>query len=92
MKKSYLCEDMKFLTVVFCIVLFFYLLSLVGRAMLRVWVFKKTRQFQRQDTTSRRRTKREGDVTIQTGEYERSKRIRSDAGDYVDYEEIKDKA
>ena len=80
---------MKFLATLFFIILIFYLISLIGRAMLRVWVVRNAREFSNGSRQSgRTERKREGKVTIETARYQNEKRIRSDVGDYVEYEEI----
>ncbi|MDR0509907.1 MAG: DUF4834 family protein [Rikenellaceae bacterium] len=92
---------MKFLNTIFIIILVFYLISLVGRALLRGWVTKKSREFEAaarsgqgawQGSANRngRKARREGEITVDATRYRENKKIGGDVGDYVDYEEIKE--
>lgn len=86
------------LTILFFILVGFYLFGLLGKLLLTRWIRKKqqefargTGEFSRTYTWGRggaERSKPEGDVTIQQPTSP-SKKINKDVGDYVDYEEVK---
>ena len=83
---------MKFLLTVFYIILFFYVLSLVGRTMLTVWVRRRQRDFNRADrqykSNARARAKKEeGRITIRDTRTQQ-KRVDEYVGEYVEYEEL----
>lgn len=89
------------LTVLFFIIVGFYLLGLLGRLALSYWIRKKQREFaeggspggfSRTYAWGGRRSPRprpEGDVSVQQTEASPQKKINKNVGDYVDYEEIK---
>ena len=84
---------MKFLFIVFCIILFFYVLSLIGRSALNVWVRRRQREFARagEERKSRERAKarkQEGRITIRDTRASSRRRVGENVGEYIEYEEI----
>lgn len=92
------------LSFLFFMILGFYLLGIVGRLLLRMWVRRVQRQFEqgqgggtysktyswgRGGAAQRAETRPEGDVVIQAPATT-EKKINKTVGDYVDYEEIKE--
>ena len=91
------------LTVLFFIIVGFYLFGLLGRLFLNYWIRKKQREFAEggggfsrtymwgTGFGRRSRPKPEGDVTVrQTASAQ--KKVNRNVGDYVDYEEVKEEA
>lgn len=86
---------MKFLIFVFYIIVFFYVLSLIGRSMLTVWVRRRQREFARAEEVRKSREKakarkQEGRVTIRDTRASSRRRVGDGVGEYVEYEEITD--
>ena len=89
------------LTVLFFIIVGFYLFGLLGRLFLNYWIRKKQREFAEGNGGFSRtytwgtgfgrsnRPKPEGDVTVQQTADAR-KKVNRNVGDYVDYEEVKE--
>ncbi len=90
-------NDMEaFLSVVFIIIIGFYLAGLLGRWLLRYWITKKLGNMQGFGGGSGGRnagrtdeSRKEGEVRIDRRRAS-AKRVSSQVGDYVDYEEVKD--
>ena len=85
---------MRALEIIFFILLVFYLLRIIGTMALRGWINNKSREYQGYDRRRQQRQPRrprEGEVTVERDGRERQKKIAKDVGDYVDYEEIKEK-
>jgi len=83
---------MTFFRNIFLIILFFYVLSLIGRTMLTVWARRRSREFardkQRYTRAERAKARREeGRVTIRDTRTER-RMVDEHVGEYVEYEEV----
>lgn len=90
-----------FLTVLFFIVVGFYLLGLLGKLLLTYWIRKKQREFAEGGggfsrtytwSSGRRQASRprpEGDISVQRTEAARG-RVNRSVGDYVEYEEVEE--
>lgn len=82
----------------------FYLAGLIGRLLLRRWIIRRQKEFEQNGGNPFFRTytwgagahqqqsrQREGDVTVQQTAQSAEKKISREVGDYVDYEEVKEK-
>jgi hypothetical protein len=88
-----------FLTFIFFTILAFYLLGIIGRWALRVWLGKKQRQFEQQFTGAQSNgwygrpteepKRKEGEVRVDRSGTTH-KRVNSGVGDYVEFEEVEE--
>lgn len=92
---------MGFLSVIFIIVLGFYVLGILGRLWLRWWILRKQKEFAEgsaggfysygsRSHQKKRSGGREGDVTVEKMPGAGSKRVSGNVGDYVEFEEVGD--
>lgn len=93
------------LTFILSVILGFYLLGWIGRIMLRSWIRKKQREFEENGgpaggfyrtytwgtgaRNAQQKPKPEGDITINRTKAS-VKKVNSDIGDYVEYEEYRE--
>ncbi len=83
-----------FLSFILFVVLAFYLLGIVGRWFLRRWITRRQREFERafgghgasRPGSAGNRGGRDGEVRVNAGS-SAPRRVRSDVGEYVEYEE-----
>lgn len=83
-----------FLTFILILVLSFYLVGWLGRVLLRRWIMRKQEEMAGRFTEggyqtgqrSGRKSRREGEVTIQTKNTP-AKKVNREVGEYVEYEE-----
>ena len=85
-----------FLSVIFIIIIGFYLAGMLGRWLLRYWITKKLGNMQGfggnpggRNAERDGECRKEGEVHIDRRRAS-AKRVSSQVGDYVDYEEVKD--
>lgn len=78
---------------IFIFVIIYYLVRLVVRMfvpyLLKKGMSKMTEKYTKQQNFSGQKQREEGSVTIQKNQ-ETEKKVSSDLGEYVDYEEVKD--
>jgi len=83
---------MGFLRTILFIVIFYYLFKLIGRVILprilNMAVNKMNQAHRQRDEYIHQQKKQEGKVTIQKTE-KKDKKVSSDLGEYIDYEEVK---
>ncbi len=84
-----------FLSVVFVIIIGFYLAGILGRWLLRYWITKKLGNIQGFGRTNTQggyarseQYQKEGEVRIDRRQAS-AKRVNSQVGDYIDFEEVK---
>lgn len=84
------------LKIIFYIVLAFWLLGLLGRVALRYLLYRAKKSGGAYYTTyswggtKQRKEPHNGDVDIDTSKIKNNKKINSNVGEYVDYEEVKE--
>ncbi|MDR0907385.1 MAG: DUF4834 family protein [Rikenellaceae bacterium] len=83
---------MGFLTFIFVVVVVFWFVGLIARAVLARWLRRRTDEYNRAIKEAQREARRagrdEGTVRVETTREAVHKRVSRDVGDYVEFEEI----
>ncbi len=77
------------------VLIIFWLIGIIAKFLFRRWIRKKQQQFENtfnyQKQEHQNFNRQDGDVTIKGAPTQYAKRINDNVGEYVDFEEIKEK-